>query len=135
MSRPEKPIDWKLVDRLLIAGCMGTEIAAHFDMHPNTFYDRVQAEYGIGFTEYSSQKKQKGESLLRSKQFDTAMSGDKTMLIWLGKQRLGQKEHHEIATPPNDANLNFADAFIKSEAARLSLEKKVQQMESSGICK
>ena len=50
MSRPEKPIDWDLVDELLMVGCLGTEIAPHFNLHPETFYDRVLANYGIGFT-------------------------------------------------------------------------------------
>lgn len=92
MSRPEKPINWKLVDDLLIAGCTGTEIASHFDMHHDTFYDRVSKEYGTSFTSYSSEKKQKGDSILRAKQFEKAAKGDNTMLVWLGKNRLKQAE-------------------------------------------
>jgi hypothetical protein len=92
MSRPEKPIDWKVVDQLLMAGCLGTEIAANFDMHPDTFYNRVEQQYGMGFTAYCSEKRSKGDSLLRAKQFEKALEKDNTMLIWLGKQRLQQKE-------------------------------------------
>ena len=33
---------------------------------------------------------------LRKKQFEVAMSGDVRMLIWLGKQYLGQKETPDI---------------------------------------
>ena len=32
----------------------------------------------------------KGKAMLRSKQFEIAMAGDKAMLIWMGKQHLGQ---------------------------------------------
>lgn len=94
MSRPEKAIDWAKVDNLLMAGCIGTQIAPHFDMHPETFYRRIEEKYGVGFTEYSALKKQQGNSLLLAKQLERAVSGkgDNTMLIWLGKQRLGQKE-------------------------------------------
>lgn len=92
MSRPQKKIDWEKVDQLLLAGCHGTEIAPHFDMHYETFYDRVKEKYGMGFTEYSALKKQQGDSILRAKQFELALKKDKTMLIWLGKQRLGQRE-------------------------------------------
>jgi hypothetical protein len=92
MSRPEKPIDWKKVDDLLMAGCFGTEIASHFDMHPNTFYDRVNAQYNMSFTDYSCQKRQKGDSLIRTKQFEKALKGDNVMLVWLGKNRLNQRE-------------------------------------------
>lgn len=92
MSRPEKPINWKLVDDLLIAGCNGSEIASHFDMHPDTLYRRIEEQYGMGFTAYCSEKRQRGDSILRSKQFEKAMKGDNTMLVWLGKNRLKQAE-------------------------------------------
>lgn len=95
VSRPEKHIDWDKVDRLLIAGCLGTEIAPHFDLHPNTFYDRVLAEKGIGFTEYSTQKKSQGDACLREVQYEKALTGDNTMLVWLGKQRLNQRDHKD----------------------------------------
>lgn len=104
--RPVKPIDWKLVDTLLISGCLGNEIAAHFDMHPTTFYNRVEQQYGMSFTNYSSEKRSKGESLIRHKQFEVAMKGDKTMLVWLGKNKLGQKETEDKSTiSPNDSFL------------------------------
>ncbi len=114
-TRPCKPIDWKLVDTLLMSGCTGTEIATHFDMNKHTFYLRVEKEYGMTFTDYSSEKKQKGESLLRHKQFEVALKGDKTMLVWLGKNRLGQKETEERNTiAPNDVYLTAIIAELKS---------------------
>jgi len=113
--RPVKPIDWKLVDSLLMSGCTGVEIASHFDMHPITFYQRVEQQYGTSFTNYSSEKKQKGESLLRHKQFEIAMKGDKTMLVWLGKNRLGQRETEEKTfLAPNDAYLTTIIEELKS---------------------
>ena len=92
MSRPEKTIDWKLVDKLLQAHCPGTEIAASFDLHPNTFYDRVEKEFGCGFTEYSQQKKKKGKNNLRLAQLKNALEGNTSMQIWLGKNWLAQKD-------------------------------------------
>jgi len=117
MSCPPKPIDWEKVDNLLMAGCTGTEIAPHFDIHPDTFYRRVNEKYGVGFTEYCSIKRQKGDSLLREKQFQLAMNGDKGLLIWLGKNRLGQKE-------PSDNNKNFDEdkASINLCIAELAAE-------------
>lgn len=104
IGRPEKVIDWDRVDSLLIAGCLGTEVASYFDMHPNTFYDKVLEKKGICFTEYSAKKKQTGESLLREQQYAKAIGaskeGDNTLLIWLGKQRLNQSE------TPNEGNVS-----------------------------
>ena len=94
IGRSIKPIDWKRVDELLCAGCIGTEIASVFHMHPETFYDRVRLEKGICFTEYQLQRACEGESMLRETQFLKALGktdqGDNTMLIWLGKNRLKQ---------------------------------------------
>jgi hypothetical protein len=97
MSRPVIPIDWKIVDQFLEYGCPGTEIAALFGMHPETLYRRTQQEQGIGFTEYSAKKKSKGDAYIRQAQYLKAIGkkegqGDNVMLIWLGKQRLGQTD-------------------------------------------
>jgi len=95
-GRPLKLIDWAKVDELLIAGCTGGEVASYFGMHPTTFYNRVSDKFGISFTVYSQEKKQTGESILRAHQYAKALGltkdGDNTLLIWLGKQRLNQRE-------------------------------------------
>lgn len=95
-GRPEKPIDWALVDAYLLSGCSGVEIAPHFNMHYTTFYDRVKEKYGKNFTEYAAEKHEKGNSLLRHQQYKKALGvtkeGDNTLLIWLGKNRLKQSD-------------------------------------------
>jgi hypothetical protein len=91
-GRPEKPINWPRVDELLEAGCHGTEICPHFDLTPDAFYDRVYKKFGINFTDYSQKMRQKGDSLLREKQYKKALKGDNMMLIWLGKNRLNQSD-------------------------------------------
>ena len=98
--RPQKPIDWNRVDELILKGCLGTEIAPRFDMHAVTFYNRVELEKGVTFTEYCIQKRPEGEGMLREAQFDKAMKGDTSMLIWMGKQRLNQRETTTIDVPP-----------------------------------
>jgi hypothetical protein len=94
-GRPKSDIDWKMVDDLLEAGCSGAEIAANIGINPATLYDRCQADHNMMFSQYSQEKQQKGDSLLRKAQFDKAMIGDNTLLIWLGKCRLKQKEHQD----------------------------------------
>lgn len=106
MGRPPKPIDWELVDKLLIAGCMATEVAAHFHVHADTFCTQLEKKYGMTFTSYSAEKRQKGDSLLRSVQFNKALKGDNSLLIWLGKNRLKQRENEDKTdVPPNDKAL------------------------------
>lgn len=37
-----------------------------------------------------------GKSSLRRAQWTTALRGNATMLVWLGKQELGQRDRHEL---------------------------------------
>lgn len=92
-GRPNKRINWDDVDKFLVAGCSGVQVAASLGIHRDTLYDRCEKKFGKKFSEYSAEKKQKGNSLLLGKQFHVAMSGNTTMLVWLGKQRLGQEEN------------------------------------------
>ena len=92
MARPKADIDWKRVDELLEADCEGTEIAAALGINPLTLYRRCETDHKVIFSKYLQEKKASGNSLLKEKQFDIALEGDKTMLIWLGKQRLGQSD-------------------------------------------
>jgi hypothetical protein len=91
-----KHVDWEKVDEYLLAGCKGTEIAPHFNMHHDTFYRKVEEKHKVSFTAYAARKKEQGDSMLRKAQFDKAVKGDNTMLIWLGKNRLKQREGEVI---------------------------------------
>lgn len=130
MSRPEKLIDWEKVDKLLIAGCMGTEIAPHFDMHVQTFYNKVLEQYKMCFTEYSALKRQQGDSILRAKQYEKAMKLDNTMLIWLGKNRLGQKETLERDGVPNDKQIDQTLEISKLQYEKDQLTKELDAIKS-----
>ena len=88
-------IDWDTVGKLLEAGCSGESIATQFGVHRTTLYNRCKADLGLTFSTLSQQKKMLGDNLLRAKQYQTAMSGNVTMQIWLGKQRLGQTDKLE----------------------------------------
>jgi predicted metal-binding transcription factor (methanogenesis marker protein 9) len=134
MPRPEIPIDWERVDELLIAGCLGTEIASYFSMHPNTFYDRVVAKYNVSFTEYSTQKKATGEALLREAQFKKAIKKhDNTMLVWLGKQRLGQKETPSDHVVSEEIMKHYIE--VMSQIATLQSDRKIADSNKSNELK
>lgn len=98
-GQPKAIIDWKKVDDLLVAGCSGREIAAQLGIYHGTLYDRCLTDNEIPFAEYSQQKYAKGDAYIRAAQFAKALGrnkdADNTMLIWLGKQRLGQTEKQE----------------------------------------
>ena len=122
--RPKIDIDWDMVDKYLISGCSGTEIAGMIGCHPETFYDRCQQDKGTGFTEYSNKKKSKGDGLLRAKQFSMALGGDRGMLIWLGKNRLGQRDDPKSQEEFNGKLAELLDLLMGSKKEESPSEKK-----------
>ena len=81
-------IDSKQVEALASYGCTKTEIAAFFGCNETTIRKR--------FSENLIKGKESGKIRLRKKQFEMAMKGNVSMLIWLGKQTLGQKDQQGI---------------------------------------
>ena len=87
-GRPHKPVDPELLERLAACGCTINEMAAVMNCSRRTLERRFTNVIEAGWL--------RGHSSLRHKQFQIAMKGDKTMLIWLGKQRLGQTDRMVI---------------------------------------
>ena len=115
-GRPLKDIDWKIVDSMLESCCTGTEIAAFFALTPQTLYDRCVMENGIGFSSYSQQKQSKTLKKLRDKQIEVAHNGNPSLLIWLGKQYLDQRDQ------PKEENKKQA-----TEAAIISMGEDIKK--------
>lgn len=126
-GRPPKEIDWDLVDELLEAGCSGPEIAPHFNIHPETLYDRVADKYGMLYSHYAEVMASKGESCLRAVQYGKAIGkmdkGDNTMLVWLGKNRLKQKETPNEITVSKDTLDHFSTAMAQMRELQESYKK------------
>ena len=129
-GRSEKSLNWDLIDNLLIAGCSGVEIAAHINIHFNTIYVKALSQHGVTWTEYSQKLKQKGDTLIRAAQFAKAtgssVKGDNTMLIWLGKNRLNQKDNPDshLATEETLKQFNTLMANFAAFQSTLNGENK-----------
>ncbi len=65
--------------------CTNKEMADFFDVPLQTFMDN--------FRDIITKHRLITKQRLRKKQLEVALSGDKTMLIWMGKQILGQSEN------------------------------------------
>lgn len=92
VGRPPTPIDWETFDKLCALQCTPRELSDYFNCKAETIEARVLAEKGMPFSEYFEQKRVPGKISLRRRQFEVAMTGNVGMLIWLGKQWLGQTE-------------------------------------------
>ena len=126
MGRPKANIDWKRVDHLLTCQCDGVGIAGILGVHPNVLYEACKEVNKLSFSEYSAQKKSKGKELLRAKQFEMAMNGDKSMCIWLGKQYLDQKDRKDMTS--NDQTLGMS-ITVESPDEKKQLEDFINRKE------
>jgi hypothetical protein len=95
-GRPRKEIDYKVLDQLCKIQCTGEEVAAILGMSYGVMDGNIRKDCGVGFREYREKKGAEGRRSLRRKQYQLAMHGDRTMLIWLGKQYLGQADKQEL---------------------------------------
>lgn len=100
MPRPRKNISQSQFETLCGIGCTKTEICAVFDCDEKTLTAWCKRTYKMGFSEAYKTRRDKGNASLRRLQFKEAEKGNVTMLIWLGKQWLGQTEKPAGSDPP-----------------------------------
>lgn len=88
-------IDWDQVDKMCAIHCTGEEQAAILGIDYDTLNRRCKKEKKRSFADYFAEKRSSGRMSLRRKQYTVAMDGNPTMLIWLGKNWLGQSDQRE----------------------------------------
>jgi hypothetical protein len=100
LGRPKLDIDPEQVKRLARLHCTTQEMAYFFDCHVDTLRDN--------FSNFIDKGKAEGNISLRRKQWQMAVErGNVVMLIWLGKQMLGQTnesiiEGEDVILPIHD---------------------------------
>ena len=90
-------IDWEQVNKMCAIQCTGEEIANVLGVDYDTLASACKRENKMLFSDYIGQRKSDGKMSLRRKQFSTAMEGNPTMLVWLGKNWLKQTDKSEVA--------------------------------------
>ena len=100
MARPKKyNIDTEQVEKLASFGCTNIEIGSFFGCSP----DLLEKSY----SEFLTKGRDKGKIRLRQLQWKAAEAGSHTMLIWLGKQILGQSDKQELELIKPISEINF----------------------------
>lgn len=93
MARPKKDLDGAAIRKMCANGAKVTEIAEYFGVSTDTIHRRFAADLTKGRAE--------SHKSLRQAQFNSATKFyNPTMLIWLGKNMLGQSDR-----PPEDDKL------------------------------
>lgn len=104
-GRPKKILNFegeKAVEKLSSFMCTESEIAAFLETTVDTLHNKANDEK---FVAAKQRGQDKGKASLRRAQFKAADNGNATMLVWLGKQYLGQKD--EQFTTLQDTNITF----------------------------
>ena len=111
MARPRIKIDWDQFDKLAALQCTLKDIAGWFNCSEDTIELACKREKKMRFTEYYNKKRSSGLVSLRRKQYEKAMEGNVVMLIWLGKQYLGQSEKVDH-NPENKSDAIIPLAYV-----------------------
>lgn len=100
MARPRITIDWKEVGKLAFLQCTQIEIAWFCDVAVNTLERDCRRKHKKSFGEFLEQKRGAGKIQLRKAQMQVAIENKNiAMLIFLGKQYLGQSDKVETVGP------------------------------------
>lgn len=105
MARPKLNINAKEVEKLAAIGCTAKEIA--------DFYGCAGTSISRGFAVEMIKGKSNCKMQLRKAQMKTALSGNVSMQIWLGKQMLGQKDQ---TVEKIDADIKVKVEYITSKS-------------------
>ena len=118
-GRPKIEIDFEMVNKLCKIQCTGEEIASMLGISYDTLALRIKTEFKMSFTEYYKKESAGGKASLRRLQWKAAENGNPTMLVWLGKQYLKQKDKHELEHTHINKYEDMTHEQLITENARL----------------
>jgi len=112
MGAPKKEIDFAEFEKLCSLLCTEDDIANFFKISVDTLNARCKEHYGFTFSDTYKKYSVLGRISLRRAQMAAAEKGNPTMLIWLGKQYLGQRDK---LTEDDSKLLNEEIEFISDQ--------------------
>lgn len=113
-GRKRVDIDYDEVESLMERGCNGVQVAAMFGIDEDTLYKRVKSDCSISFTELKQLMRMRGDARIHATQYEVAVDGKNvSMLQWLGKWRLDQKDDH-APLPPSHGKVGSGDSAMLS---------------------
>ena len=112
MARPKIKLDYDAIKKLAYMQCTQSEIASFCECSVDTL------SRDKSFAEIYKQGQDNGRMSVRRWQFKSAEGGNTGMLIWLGKQYLGQRDATDITQS------NRVDAETLREIEKIVNDKK-----------
>lgn len=128
-GRPTKHLEdmvfdgWEQLDALII---WASEVycAEQLKISIDTLATKIKEKSGLSFSDYKHKKKEVLRINLLKKQYEVAIAGNVSMLIWLGKQELGQKDKQEVESTITARSESIEDYLKRLEQENLQADKK-----------
>jgi hypothetical protein len=99
-------LDVEQLKKLAAMQCTFEEIAAWFGISRATLYNRTE------YRELIEQERLKALASLRRNMFQSALSGDRQMMVWLSKQYLGMRDKTETS---GDGNVELVMKMVEAK--------------------
>jgi len=109
---------WEQFQALCEIQCTAVEVCSVMGVCEETLNRLCEDQLGMRFSEYIKSESAGGRTSLRRMQWDAARQGNPTMLVWLGKQYLGQSDKLET----QNQNMNY-DMGVVEQVENAVLEK------------
>lgn len=121
LGRPRKVLDEEKICNFIAKGFTVKFVAAFFDVSEMTLYANYSEALRKGYAFR--------EGCLQNKQFESALNGNPTMQIWLGKQWLHQRD--QVAEkPPETIQLQTEHKIVVEVVNRMDRPVRVKAKEN-----
>ena len=108
-GRPEFELsddDFGKIVGMMRIQCTEVEICSIIGVTDKTLNKALNARGEPGFSELYKRYQDEGKASLRRSQWKVAQEGNPTMLIWLGKQMLGQRDRKDLDLSSRDGSMS-----------------------------
>lgn len=115
----QNKIDEKVLKDLLKFYPSKQEAADWFDVSPSSLERFINKAFGCSFDDFRDKSFVKTKIAIKRKQIQKALTGDNVMLVWCGKQYLGQMDKMDQKQETKISGSVLVPAMTKEQARKI----------------
>lgn len=129
MGRPKAEIDWDFLDKIAQFPLKQEDITWLIGVSLDTLVKGVKERYGCSFSEFLNKRASKTRLMIHQKQFELAIKGNVALLIWLGKNYLGQVDNPLVIETKHMKDIEAGNKRLLLERSREAIKKLEDELE------